>query len=248
MKRILITAGQDDVEPLLELFPESSERLLHLPLDRYDYRDIPRTSCEVIERLEQFRFVIHGSVRNSRFFLQWVQRHRLADRIGRLVHLVRDRRTADLLEREGVAAVLPKEDARPIDLMEFLLRISLQGEVLYPSPMDSGEEMPGLLAETGSACTELVVCREIPLPPEDRSEFRLRLKVQPPDAILFHSRSSVTRIRTAFPELDLENRIRIAASAGAAWKLEKEGMPADRVADGSWRSVKQLLEKEFSGR
>src|SRR5690625_5566786 len=63
--------------------------------------------------------------------------------------------------RPTCSYTLSLHDALPIfDILEFLLRISTQGNVLYPTTDQHTEEIPGLLKELKMGVTEFTVCAE----------------------------------------------------------------------------------------
>lgn len=233
----------DEVSELLKEISDTSTDPLHIPLEQYEYHQDDDQNRALLQQMDTFQFVVYGGLRNARYFLNWINNSDKKDEILSKVHLVMDEPAANYLEDNGVPAILPKERARPIDIMEFLLRITLNGAVLYPCAEGSSEEMPGLLEELEMPVAEFTVCRSVPF---DKSEINAKkdeLRKAQPDTILFHSRGSVIRTRTAFPDLDLGSKQTIAASAGVAQKLRQEGIEPDEVASGSWESVFHLVRK-----
>ncbi len=233
----------DEVSELLKEISDTSTDPLHIPLEQYEYHQDDDQNRALLQQMDTFQFVVYGGLRNARYFLNWINNSDKKDEILSKVHLVMDEPAANYLEDNGVPAILPKEGARPIDIMEFLLRITLNGAVLYPCTEGSSEEMPGLLEELEMPVAEFTVCRSVPF---DKSEINAKkdeLRKAQPDTILFHSRGSVIRTRTAFPDLDLGSKQTIAASAGVAQKLRQEGIEPDEVASGSWESVFHLVRK-----
>ncbi len=233
----------DEVSELLKEISDTSTDPLHIPLEQYEYHQDDDQNRALLQQMDTFQFVVYGGLRNARYFLNWINNSDKKDEILSKVHLVMDEPAANYLEDNGVPAILPKERARPIDIMEFLLRITLNGAVLYPCTEGSSEEMPGLLEELEMPVAEFTVCRSVPF---DKSEINAKkdeLRKAQPDTILFHSRGSVIRTRTAFPDLDLGSKQTIAASAGVAQKLRQEGIEPDEVASGSWESVFHLVRK-----
>lgn len=241
MKRLLLTADTLESEPFRKRMEEAGVDVLHLPLDHFDFAPDPEQERGILPELDQFRYVIHGGIRNATHFLQWVESSGLKERMSTKVHLTHHASAAGTLEAAGIPAVCPEGATRPIDLIEFLLRISGSGAVLYPVADGETEEIPGLLEEVGIECTEMIVSRSRSLESEELAGYRQRLRDTPPDGVLFHSRGSVIRTWTAFPSLKESNLIHIAASQGAAWKLAREGGEADHQASGSWDSVAALI-------
>jgi hypothetical protein len=236
---LLVTAHADDASPLLQT--DLKSHILHLPLEEYNYNVEKEQALALEESFESFEFFIHANKRNTAWFLKWLEESRLTERAKKRIHLTGDGNSAELLEKAGIPAIVPKPDARPIDILEFMLRISRSGGVLYPCPEGSAEEMPGLLHELEIPVSEFYVCKPATLLSETLNRYRESVKNNPPDAILFHSRGSIIRIQTAFPELDLSTLTKISASAGVSWKMRKEGLEPDYEAGGTWRSVVEYL-------
>src|SRR5690625_7195690 len=70
--------------------------------------------------------------------------------------------------RPTCSYTLSLHDALPIfDILEFLLRISTQGNVLYPTTDQHTEEIPGLLKELKMGVTGFTVCAERSLTQEE---------------------------------------------------------------------------------
>ncbi|MEX1212384.1 MAG: uroporphyrinogen-III synthase [Balneolaceae bacterium] len=241
MKRLLLTADPLESTPFCKSMDEAGVDVLHLPLDRFDYDPDQEMEREILPKLDQFRYVIHGGIRNAAHFLRWIESSRLMDQMSTKIHLTHHVLAAQVLEEAGIPAVCPEGASRPIDVIEFMLRISGSGSVLYPVADGETEEIPALLDEVGIDCAEMGVSRPRSLESEELAEYRRRLRETPPDAILFHTRGSVLRTWTAFPLLKTTGAIRIAASQGAAWKLAKEGTEPDHQAMGSWTSVTELI-------
>lgn len=236
---LLVTAHADDASPLLQ--SDLKSHVLHLPLEEYNYSVEKEQALALDESFESFEFVIHANKRNTAYFLNWLDESGQSERAKKRIHLTGDSNSAELLERAGIPAIVPKPDARPIDILEFMLRISRSGGVLYPCPEGSAEEMPGLLHELEIPVSEFYVCKSATLQMETLISYRESVKNNPPDAILFHSRGSIIRIQTAFPELNLSTVTKISASAGVSWKMRKEGFEPDHEAGGTWRSVVDYL-------
>ncbi|MEX1062852.1 MAG: uroporphyrinogen-III synthase [Balneolaceae bacterium] len=241
MEKLLVTAEPDEAHLLIDGLSGTGVSLVHLPLEKVGYSTEPEQRESILAQLDEYRFVVYGGLRNARYFVQWMEQSEMTSEIQQKVHLAMNQAEADFLEQAGIAAIVPREGGRPIDIMEFLLRISIGGAVLYPCPEESSEEMPALLQELGMQVAEFTVCRSVPIGKKDVEEKRMQIRDQPPDGILFHSRGSVIRTKTAFPGVDLQLSTLIAASEGVAGKLQQEGLSADMTASGTWRSVLELL-------
>lgn len=221
------------------------KQFLYLPLEVYE-PFIQREESDALKALiDTFSFTVYGNLRNAIHFLQWVKEHDLIDIIRNQVHFVMDGPTSGFLENEGIPAIMPRINARPIDIMEFMLRISRDGKTLYPKPADKAEEMPGLLHELQMPVAEFTVCREKHLEPGRLKQFREKLDTEEPQAVLLHNRSSITRIKTAFPDLNLHKRIVLAGSAGVTNELIQTGIEPDFEAEGSWPSIQKIIREEF---
>lgn len=241
MENILITAERDDAVLLLEHISNTGIEPCHLPLEQYEYFLDPDQNEALLQQMDSFQFVVYGKLRNARNFITWIGKTNTMDQIQEKIHLVLNKSEADLLEESGIPAIQPKEDGRAIDIMEFLLRITVNGAVLYPCAEGSSEEVPGLLEELEMPVAEFTVCRSVPFKKEIIEKKRGELNKLNPDAVLFHSRGSVIRTRAAFPGLDLTDKTLVAASAGVAWKMRQESLEPDYTATGSWQSVLEKL-------
>lgn len=237
MKNLLITAEQDEADILINGLYDVDITPVHLPLEQYKHATDKHQQESMMQSLDKFQFVIYGSMRNARHFITWMDHSGSLDEFQQKIHLVMNEPEAAFLESSGIPAIMPREGASAIDIMEFLLRISVDGAVLYPCAEESSEEMPGLLQELEMNVLEFIVCRSVPFERQVVQEKREQVQSRKPDAVLFHSRGSVTRTKAAFPDIDLSLSTLIAASRGVAGKLEQEGYEADYIASGSWKSV-----------
>jgi hypothetical protein len=238
---ILFTANPDSAATL-----PAVTRLLQLPLQHFSAHVNTEESRIVKNTLEGFTFIIHGNLRNARYFVEWMQQNDLLLNVQNRINLAVDKPTSDFLEREKIPAVLFRENGKPIDVLEFMLRISKQGSTLYPTTDSKTEEMPGLLKELEMPVCEFTVCRETTISEVLLNEYRERVSQANLKAILFHNRSSITRIKTAFPELNFDHYMLISGSPGVTEKLREDGHLPDIEADGSWHSIAEVVE-EISG-
>ncbi|MEX0647630.1 MAG: hypothetical protein WEA56_15280 [Balneolaceae bacterium] len=238
---ILFTANEDLAAPLFQFDAVKKTGLLHLPLETYEYYPEPEEGAVIQDKLDDFAFVVHANLRNARYFLQWVEERHLLKQVQQRVNLAADEPTAVFLEDKEIPAILPRKDAKPIDVLEFLLRISRDGSTLYPTTDQKTGEIPGLLQELEMPVNEFTICRETSVPPVKLEKYRKRVISADVKSVLFHNRTSILRIRKAFPELDLSSIQRIAGSKGVAEKLKEEGLEADVQAHGSWASIAGVL-------
>lgn len=240
---ILFTANRDIAAPLLELESMKEKDFLHLPLEKFRYRVFEEESKEVKENLSAITFIIHGNLRNARYFAEWIDNYSQQEAVRNSVNLVLDRPTASFLEEMEIPAILPCELAKPIDILEFMLRISKEGKTLYPTTEQKTEEMPGLLLELEMPVAEFTVCEEAALEEEELKEFRAKADIESIEAVLFHNRSSYVRTKTAFPDLDISSKTVISGSRGVSVMLLDDGINPDLEAQGSWASIARVLEK-----
>jgi hypothetical protein len=238
---ILLTANKADCLHFLKRSEKVKESLLHLPLEMYERFEDDTASETVKEKMSEFVFVVHGNVRNARHFLQWVDEQQLLEECKNRIHLVTDLATSNLLEKYSLPAIMPREFAKGIDIIEFMLRISKEGAVLYPTSDSHTEEIPGLLKELEMPVMEFTVCRERTLREEELEDYRDKLQNSEPNTVLFHNRSSVKRIKLAFPDLDLHQTYNIAADRGVAEFMEKEEVPVSETANGTWLSLSEVV-------
>lgn len=241
-RKALFTANEDIATSFLkEIKKTENWQLLHIPLENYSY-SVNREEEEILlEKLDSFSFIIHGNLRNARYFIQWVEERKVLERVQDTVHLVSNQTSIDFLDEYKIPAVMPREDARPIDFIEFMLRISREGTALYPTTDQKDEEVPGLLQELEMPVAEFQVCKEETLNAELLENYREQVALAEIDSVIFHSRSSVTRIQTAFPELDLSKLKCISSGQAVTMKLQESKIEPSVEARGSWRSLLKTL-------
>lgn len=240
---ILFTADKDTSAPFFELELTNKKEFLHLPLENFKYRVNEVESAEILKHIGEFAFIIHGNLRNARYFSEWIKRNSMEEKVRRCVNIVLDKSTAELLEEFEIPAIQPREPAKPIDILEFMLRISKEGNTLYPTTENKTEEMPGLLKELQMPVAEFSVCEEVPLEENILKEYKSEVGKNPIDIVLLHNRSSYIRVKTAFPDLDLSAKTVVAGSLGAAETMEKDGLKPDYLAKGTWASIAKVLDE-----
>ncbi len=242
---VLITASPTLCAPMLYELKKKSGNFVHLPLEEYT-ADVENEESDIIlENKDTFSFVIYGNLRNAQFFVEWMNENNVVEPFKNAVHLALDKPTAEFLEEHSIPAIMPREKAKPIDLLEFMLRISREGKSLYPCTDQKTEEMPGLLQELEMDVAEFSVCREKSLDACKLESFRSKVKSSDISAVLFHNRSSVTRIKTAFPEINLHTKKIISGSPGVTKSLIDMGIEPNFEADGNWYSIGELIEEKF---
>lgn len=242
---MLITASVNSCGNLKPLIDQHEDLFLHLPLELFE-PFIQREESDALKALlHTFSFVVYGSRRNALHFMKWAEEEDQTRTLKNLVHLVLDKPTADYLEERGIPAIMPRENAKPIDILEFMLRISRDGKTLYPAAEGKAEEMPGLLQELEMAAAEFTVSREAGLEPDRLKGYKERVKVSEIKAVLFHNRSSVTRTRAAFPDLNLHETVIISGSAGVTNMLVEMGIEPAFEAEGSWPTIQEIIESDF---
>lgn len=241
-KLALFTANEDVAASFLNAIRNSKGwELLHLPLENYSYSIDLEEEEIVSEKMSSFSYIIHGNLRNARFFIQWVTEMNILEEVRNIVHLVPNQASVDFLAEYEIPAVMPREDARPIDIIEFMLRITREGAVLYPTTDEKDEEVPGLLKELEMPVVEFQVCKEDSLAAKTLQEYRKKVHATNLDTVIFHSRSSVTRIQAAFPELDFNKLDCISSGQAVTQKLLESNISPALEARSSWRSLLAIL-------
>ncbi len=240
---ILFTADKDTSAPFLRMDKIQEKRFLHVPLEQYRFHANEDESNEIQNHIDEFAFIIHGNLRNARYFSDWMKQYSMEEQVRRCVNIVLDKPTAEFLEEFDIPAIQPREPAKPIDILEFMLRISKEGNTLYPTTENKTEEMPGLLKELKMPVAEFSVCEEVPLDENKLKDYKAEVGKNPIDVVLLHNRSSYIRVKTAFPDLDLSSKTVLAGSLGAAETMEKDGLKPDYLAKGTWASIAKVLDE-----
>lgn len=241
-KRYLFTANPDVSSSFLNGVNERSDvHLMHLPLEQVQQKIVREEEQQLLKKLDEFTFIIYGNLRNAKYLMKWIDDKSLLDTVRQKIHICHNQAVMDLLENHNIPGIMPREDARPIDMIEFLLRISREGAVLYPTEEQKGEELPGLLQELEIQVAEFTVCKEVALQKEELKKYRKRADEQDLEGVIFHSRSSVTRILTAFPELNFQDAVIVSSGHAVTKKLEEVGLISDFEAQSTWRSLLKIL-------
>ena len=243
--KLLFTASSMACGDMAYVLEDEKEKFLHLPLESYEENTEKVASALLKENVDNFEFVIYGTLRNAIYFEKWMSKNKLLADFQNLVHFCLDQPTSEFLESKEIPAIQPRQHAKPIDILEFMLRISREGKTLYPSCSNKTEEMPGLLQELEMDVAEFSVCKEIGLTPEEVASSRDALSASDVSAVLFHNRSSVTRTFAAFPNLNIKKLTVISGSAGVTQHLIGKGIEPHYEANGSWYSIEKLIQKEY---
>lgn len=242
---LLITASPMACGDMKYFIEKISGEFLNLPLESYEARIEKMASGMLKKNVDNFAFVIYGTLRNAIYFEKWMNSQGLLNDFRNLVHFTLDQPTSDFLESKGIPAIQPRQHAKPIDILEFMLRISREGRSLYPSCSNKAEEMPGLLQELEMDVAEFTVCEETGLDPDEVDMVRDKVTGANISAVLFHNRSAVTRTFAAFPDLNVKKMTVFSGSAGVTQQLVSRGIEPHYEAEGSWPSIEQLIQKEF---
>lgn len=242
---VLITASPTLCAPMLHECENNKDIFVHLPLEEFTAEVENEESTSVKENKDEFSFIIYGNLRNAQFFVDWMNKNNVMEPFKNAVHLALDKPTAEFLEEQSIPAIMPREKAKPIDLLEFMLRISREGKSLYPCTDQKAEEMPGLLQELQMDVVEFSVCKEKSLDSTRLDALRKEVENRDISAVLFHNRSSVTRIKTAFPDIDLHGKKIISGSPGVTKSLIDLGIEPNYEAEGNWYSIGELIEEKF---
>ena len=240
---ILFTADKDTSAPFLIMEKMQKKEFLHLPLEQYKYRVSEEESKQIQNHMDEIAFIIHGNLRNAIYLTEWMKQNSMQEQVRRCVNIVLDKPTAEYLEEHDIPAIQPREPAKPIDILEFMLRLSKEGNTLYPTTGNKTEEMPGLLKELQMPVAEFSVCEEVTLEEDVLKDYKSEVGKNPINIVLLHNRSSYIRVKTAFPDLDLSAKTVVAGSLGAAETMEKEGLKPDYLAKGSWASIAKVLDE-----
>lgn len=241
MGKILFTAHHDTVPDIITSDATIDAALLHLSLENYYHSIDEEMHTEVERELDSFAYVIYGSRLHARYFLRWAKEYGQLERVQNLVNLVMDQPTATYLEQFNIPAIKPRDDARPIDLIEFLLRISHEGAVLYPSGDQKTDEIPGLLIELEMPFAEFQVFSEESLDREILDDYRKQVQNSGLKAVLFHNESSILRVQTAFPDLDLGSLKLITVGGKVTRKLQKIGFADVIDLNGEWGKLPKVI-------
>lgn len=239
-ENILITANRDLAAELFD-GAEDFVNLIHLPLEAYEEQTDSEIATRLIEKPDAFEFVLHGNLLNTRFFMQWVKSEGMLPVFQDLIHLAADSPTAAFLESEGIPAILPKVGGKPIDVLEFMLRISKKGASLYPAREGEQEEIPALLTELDMPVIEFTVCRERTLSESELAQYRKQSADESFSYILIHNRGALTRLRTVFQQLNLKKFRIISGSPGVTNRLIEEGLEPVLEAGGTWASIREII-------
>src|SRR5690554_5462261 len=107
MRNVLITAENDEADLLIHGLSEANIKPVHLPLEQYKYATDRDQHESLMESLDEFQFVIYGSMRNARNFLTWMNQSGTLNEFREKIHLVMNKPEAELLESSGIPAIMP---------------------------------------------------------------------------------------------------------------------------------------------
>src|SRR5690554_649854 len=120
MKSILFTGDEQNSIAFKErLGEETAAKLLHIPLERTEYFTFDEEEKLLAGSLSDYTFTIYGGLRNAQYFMQYAEENNLKEEILRHIHLAVDQPTQLYLESQSVPAILPRENAKGIDILEF---------------------------------------------------------------------------------------------------------------------------------
>ncbi|MDZ7716108.1 MAG: uroporphyrinogen-III synthase [Balneolaceae bacterium] len=240
-KRVLITAAKEDIESALKLIEANDTDIMHLPLEKYILKEDEAAIKKELDALENYENIVLGNKRNAAFFLRMVNKYDKTDAVRGRVNLTMNEETSDLLEAEGIPAICTYAEKKPIDLIEFMLRLQRFGATLYPCGSHKTEEVPGFLVELDIEVNELELFDLKGPDKNELADYQKKIKAEPPEIIVFHSRRSVTRTLAAFENLNLKKPRLVSADKGISRKLEENGIKVDAEAEGSWESIAELI-------
>lgn len=239
--QVLITAAKEDIESTLELFSGQNVEIMHLPLEKYVPKEDDTTIKQELDALDNYENIVFGNKRNAHFFLKFARQYNKIEEVRNRVNLTMNEETSQLLEAEGIPAICTYAEKKPIDLIEFMLRLQRFGATLYPCGSHKTEEIPGFLVELDMEVNELKIFDLEGPGEEELTEYQKQIKEEPPGAIVFHSRRSVTRTLTAFENLSFKQLKVISADKGISKKLEENDIPVHAEAGGSWESIAEFI-------
>ncbi|HLR26326.1 MAG TPA: uroporphyrinogen-III synthase [Fodinibius sp.] len=240
-RSVLLTAAVEDTELFREQVQHENLSLLHTPLEWYRAVSDDRPVLDIVEELDRFENIVHGSKRNARFFIEKVSEAGRLDQARRQLNLAVDQPAADYLESKGIPAIHPQVQGRAINLLEFMLRVRRMGETLYPCGDKTKEDLPGLLQELEMPVQELVLFTLEGPEEEALAQYQKQVLTEEPDIVIFHSRRSVNRTLAAYPDLNYDEATIITGDQAVTDKLVKEEIDTDRQAGGSWKSIQEHI-------
>lgn len=239
---VLLTAAVEDVKPIADDFEKLSDLdVQHIPLEKYTPLSKTEDRDSVLEKIDTFENIVHGNPRNTKFFVQAIEQRDKIEKVRQALNVTLDENSAEMLENIGIPAVTVQEGKKPIDLVEFLLRLRRLGPTLYPCGTHLSEDTPALLQELDIPVTELELFELQGPDQEELAGYQQQIKSQPPDILVFHSRRSVIRTLTAFPDLNFGKTTIVAADRAVTEKLKDKNITTDIQAEGSWNSVLQKI-------
>ena len=244
-RSVLLTAAKEDTEVFRDKLEEKPVSILHYPLERYEALEDNGDVLDALENLEEYENIVHGSKRNTRFWIDCLQEFDKMEEARNQLNLALNQHTADYLEEQGIPAVHPHSEGKAINLLEFMLRIKRIGKTLYPCGDKTAEDLPALLRELEIEVNELVLFT-LEGPEEHKLEgYRKDFAAHQPEFVIFHSRRSVNRTLAAFPNANFGDPFIISGDQAVTDKLEKEDVTVDEQAGGSWNSILEIIEKEL---
>lgn len=244
-RSILLTAAREDTEVFRSKFKEKPVSILHYPLERYEALEDNGNILDALENLEEYENIVHGSKRNAQFWIKWLQEFDKMEKARNQLNLALNQHTANYLEEQGIPAVHPHSEGKAINLLEFMLRIKRIGKTLYPCGDKTAEDLPALLRELEIEVNELVLFT-LEGPEENKlEEYRKDFAAHQPEFVIFHSRRSVNRTLAAFPNANFSDPYIISGDQAVTDKLETEDVTVDEQAEGSWDSIREIIEKEI---
>lgn len=239
--QVLLTAAKEDTESAFELLEEKGAEVVHFPLEKYIPKEDETAIKKELNALDKYENIVFGNKRNAHFFIKVSKKYDKIEAVRNCVNLTMNEETSQLLEAEGIPAICTYAEKKPIDLIEFMLRLQRFGATLYPCGSHQTEEVPGFLVELDIEVNELKLFDLEGPDKEELTNYQKKIKADPPEAVVFHSRRSVTRTLTAFENLNFENIKVISADKGISKKLEDNDVSVDAEAEGSWESIAELI-------
>lgn len=241
-KRVLITQDKTESEALAAIISKAGLEAYCLPLETYFPISTKLDPEQISEEIDNADNIVFGSLLSARFFMHLYGNEKTLELMRKKVNLALDRQTSIFLESHSIPAISAYPKTKPIDLVEFMLRLNLVGRCLYPCGKHFSEELPGLFIELDIPCHELPVYDRRGPKEEELRKYREQISANQPDFVVFHNIDSVRRSKIAFPELDFSEITVISLHESVSRKLSENEISVNLEWDGKdVGALKQLI-------
>lgn len=239
----LFTAHSINADKVEQFCKSALCQNLHLPLEQNQLYKEQEAVDHLFQQLHVFSNVMYDSLMHAEAFIAVLneQDYETKKAIKQLLHLVKDKETADFLEKNGLAPILGSTNGKAIEVMELLIRLKRLEATIYPSVNGYYEEFPGLMHELGANCTEIPLIEFTGPTKEQLTDYRHSVKTNKPTVVYFHAPNAIVRTQAAFPELSLTDTINIAYDDTTAKKMQQENLPIYAIGRRSWNAADYYL-------